>query len=55
MEYTRKLLPLLLVILSSVAGIVTTVWVSRTGHEGAKAVWYFTPKAPAGGGDHDGG
>jgi len=33
-----------LVILAAVAGLVTTVWVVRTGHAGAKAVWQETGK-----------
>lgn len=45
-----------LVMLSAVAGIVSSVWVARTGHAGAKSAWEDTPKtAPAGGGDADGG
>lgn len=43
-----------LVMLSAVAGIVSTVWVARTGHAGAKSAWEDTPaKAPGGGGDAD--
>ena len=34
--------------------LLTTVWVVRTGHEGAKATWNTLPAASASaGGDHD--
>lgn len=35
-----------LVIVAAVAGTVTSVWVTRTGHAGAKSVWDETPKQP---------
>lgn len=36
-------------------GVLSTVWVTRTGHEGARATWAKTPAATSEGGGEDGG
>lgn len=49
----RFALPLSL--LAAAGGIVSTVWVIRTGHAGAKSVWHDTPAVAKAGGDGDSG